>query len=168
MLIGAVARPESAYPDAQHSLLRPALQFNKLSRGPKRPFTGLYTVAIDTSWKVRIPSRLQRQFSGSKVMLQFVNEGLIRIFEPEQWSRAVKRQAPSDPAQLIGYNHRMYAFAYLADIDAHNRVRIPDGLKMHTNFKQGSDAIIIGAGDRVEIRPARILSIATVDARTGI
>ena len=134
----------------------------------KRLFTGTYKVAMDTSYRVIIPSMLRKQFSGNKVMLQFVNKDLIQILEYEQWLKAVTAQAPSDPAQLAAYNHRIYAFVYLAEVDEHNRVRIPQDLHAQTNFKAGSDVIITGVGGSIEIKPKSPLSITPASIRTGI
>lgn len=134
----------------------------------KRLFTGTYGLIIDDRQRVTVPSNMRKQFSGKRVVLQFVNQGLIRIFDYKRWLKAMMAQAPSDATLLNEYHGRVLPVVYLAALDKVGRVHIPEALQEQTDFKAGSRVIITGVGDSIEIKPKSPLSIAPASIRTGI
>lgn len=119
-------------------------------------FTGQYEHTIDAKHRLAIPAHIRSQWSekqhGSAWYAMPVKQGLIRLYtETDFQDRAAAKPLTLTPdedeaelqATLFGLTERL-------ELDNAGRVRIPESLLQMVGLTP--EVILIGAGDRLEIR----------------
>lgn len=122
-------------------------------------FTGTYEHSIDAKNRLAIPadvrSLLQKGTDGSVPVHLFATLGegqaLCLYTEDGFEQRAAELDhSELEPDQLLAYERLMFSLARRVELDKQGRVRLPENLlKM---AKLGSDVVLIGVKDHLEIR----------------
>jgi len=124
-------------------------------------FVGTFEHTIDAKNRLAIPSDIRAQLQGSTekqradpcFLYVTIGEGQALCFYTEQGFEQRAQELDSselDPDQLLAYERLMFSLARRVEVDKQGRVRLPDNLL--TMSKLGSDVVLIGVKDHLEIR----------------
>jgi MraZ protein len=113
-------------------------------------FIGEYRHSIDAKGRVAIPARFRLQLEEGAVVVRWV-EGCAAIF-PRSAFEALASKITSLP--LANENARavsrfLFSSAFEVERDSQGRIVLPGAIRNWAGL--GTDAVIVGAGERVEI-----------------
>ena len=117
-------------------------------------FTGTFQRALDEKRRLAVPKRLREQMGGEDLRTLFVTpepDHALGLWSPAAFERLTTRfeARSSARAEYRNYLRLFYARAEELELDAQNRVRIPDRL---LDFAQVSrEAVLLGVQDHVEV-----------------
>ncbi len=123
-------------------------------------FTGRYEHSIDSKKRLAIPSEIRSQLlhasqSPGDVLRLYVMLGegqALCLYTEQGFEQRAKEldQSQLDLKQLLSYERVMYSTARRVELDKQGRIRLPDDLL--TRSKLGSDVLILGVKDHLEVR----------------
>lgn len=122
-------------------------------------FTGTYEHSIDTKNRLAVPSDIRALLGGSsnntKSIFLYVTLGegqALCLYTEEGFEQRANELDHSslDPDQLLAYERMMFSLSRRVEIDKQGRVRLPENLLAMA--KLGSDVVLIGVKDHLEIR----------------
>lgn len=135
-------------------------------------FTGQFEHTIDAKNRLAVPSNIRSNWSekvhGTAWYATPVKPGLIRLYTErafeERASTAPKTFTPDEDesewqASFFGLSERL-------EMDSAGRVRLPDG--MLEDAALSKEVVIVGAGDRLEIRDRAAWKASLADRRKNL
>ena len=113
-------------------------------------FIGAYTHAVDAKGRVAIPAKFRAQLEDGAVVVCWV-EGCAAIFPKaafEAMAADFKSEiTASDDSRAV--SRHLFASAYELERDSQGRVVLPAAIREWAGL--ANEAVIVGAGDRVDI-----------------
>ena len=113
-------------------------------------FIGEYRHSVDAKGRVAIPARFRLQLDEGAVVVRWV-EGCAAIF-PKAAFEALAEKVSSLPIaneQARAVSRFLFSSDFEVERDAQGRIVLPAAIREWAGL--GSDAVIVGAGDRVDI-----------------
>ena len=113
-------------------------------------FTGEYRHSVDAKGRVAIPARFRLQLEEGAVVVRWV-DGCAAIFpRPAFEALAAKVSVlPLADEKARGFSRFLSSSAFEVERDSQGRVVLPATIRDWAGL--GSEAVIVGAGDRVDI-----------------
>ncbi|MBQ7679535.1 MAG: division/cell wall cluster transcriptional repressor MraZ [Butyrivibrio sp.] len=113
-------------------------------------FIGEYSHSIDAKGRLTMPSRLREQL-GELFYVTKGFDGCLFVFDEEGWQAFEEkvRALPMDNAGARKLSRFFLAGASRAEVDKQGRILLPESLLTHAALDK--EAVVIGAGNRVEI-----------------
>ena len=113
-------------------------------------FIGEYRHSVDAKGRVAIPARFRLQLEEGAVVVRWV-EGCAAIF-PKAAFEALAEKVSSLPIaneQARAVSRFLFSSAFEVERDPQGRVVLPAAIREWASL--GSEAVIVGAGERVDI-----------------
>jgi MraZ protein len=113
-------------------------------------FIGEYRHSVDAKGRVAIPARFRLQLEEGAVVVRWI-EGCAAIF-PRPAFEALAEKFTSLPIaneQARAVSRFLFSSAFEVERDSQGRVVLPSAIREWAGL--GSEAVIVGAGDRVDI-----------------
>ena len=113
-------------------------------------FAGEFSHALDEKGRLAIPAKFRARFKEGAVVTRWMNECLA-VFPTSEWEsiNAEIRKRPRTDRTVQTFVHFLVGGAHEADLDAQGRIGIPTHLRQYAGL--GSDAVVVGANDRLEL-----------------
>ncbi len=113
-------------------------------------FKGEYSHTIDAKGRLIIPSRLREQL-GDRFVVTKGLDGCLFVFDSDGWDAFEDklRALPMDNRDARMLSRFFLAGAADAEVDKQGRILLPAALLGHAGIDK--EAVVIGAGNRVEI-----------------
>ncbi len=113
-------------------------------------FMGEYSHTIDTKGRLIIPAKLREQLGESCIMTKSL-DNCLAIYTYETFeAKATQLAAQSNgKASVRGLKRSIFANANELEFDKQGRILVPASLRNYAFLKK--EAVVIGAGDHVEI-----------------
>ena len=118
--------------------------------GDRLMFIGAYRHSVDAKGRVAIPARFRAQLEEGAVVVCWV-EGCAAIFPRAAFEQMAAKFAsqPLGSEDARAVSRHVFASAFDLEKDAQGRVVLPQSIREWAGL--GSEAVIVGAGDRVDI-----------------
>ena len=128
-------------------------------------FTGTYEHSIDQKNRLAIPAEIRSQIQrdlgegqDGAVSVYVVAGGsdragsLLSLYTEESFEKQAARldESQQEPEDVLEYETLVFSLARKVELDKQGRIRLPESLKQRAGL--GSDVVILGAKDHVEIR----------------
>ena len=117
-------------------------------------FAGTYRVKVDAKGRLAIPSRFRTELpSGSHISIGA--DSVLVIYTPNEFER-VAQAVPAQwqaTEQQRQFRRLLYSLAQLCDFDNQGRVTLSQEQRRYSRIEPSSTAVVVGAGDLVEIWP---------------
>ncbi len=124
-------------------------------------FTGTYDHTIDTKNRLAIPAEVRAQIkrstkakAGDPVFLYVTlgTDGTLCLYTEQGYEQRADEldNSEMDAEQLLEYERMFYSLSKLVELDKQGRVTLPADLL--TRSQLGSDVVLIGVKDHIEIR----------------
>ena len=113
-------------------------------------FTGEYRHSVDAKGRVAIPARFRLQLEEGAVVVRWV-EGCAAIFPKVVFEDLATRfsSQPIANEDARAVSRHLFSSAFELERDSQGRVVLPAAIREWAGL--GSEAVIVGAGDRVDI-----------------
>ncbi|MFM9958053.1 MAG: division/cell wall cluster transcriptional repressor MraZ [Phycisphaerales bacterium] len=135
-------------------------------------FTGQYEHSIDAKNRLAVPSNIRSGWSekehGTAWYATPVKPGLIRLYT----ERAFEERAASAPKTFTSDDDEselqasFFGLSERLEMDSAGRIRLPDGLLEDAALNK--EVVIVGAGDRLEIRDRAAWKATLADRRKNL
>jgi MraZ protein len=115
---------------------------------------GEYLHTIDEKNRVSVPFKFRKEL-GKKIIITPGLDNCLFIFNLNEWSRITKKLSGNDNELSFlkkdqrSFNRNLFGQASDMEIDRIGRILIPEFLK--EKIKLGSNAVLVGVEDRVEV-----------------
>ena len=119
-------------------------------------FTGTYEHTIDAKSRMAIPSEIRAVLgAGEGPVYWYVTLGedhCLALYTQEGFERRAEEleQSELEPEELLDYERVFFSLAQRVEMDKNGRIRLPEQLLRMTDV--GSEVVLIGVKDRLEIR----------------
>ncbi len=123
-------------------------------------FTGTYEHTIDTKHRLAVPSDVRRRLQVADTnpdapIFLYVTLGemdSLCLYSEKDFERRAEELESSEmeAEELLAYERLMFSLSARVEMDAQGRVRLPENLLRMS--KLGSDVVLIGVKDHLEIR----------------
>jgi MraZ protein len=117
-------------------------------------FAGTYRVKVDAKGRLAIPARFRAELPvGSHISIGA--DSVLAIYTPKEFERV----AEAIPAQWQAtgqqreFRRLLYSLAQPCDFDGQGRVTLSQEQRRYSRVEPGAMAVVVGAGDLVEIWP---------------
>lgn len=113
-------------------------------------FMGEYRHKIDSKGRLIIPADFRDELKETMVVTKGL-DGCLAIYTQAQWQEVYEqlKKLPTTNRKARMYVHMIMSKAAQCEIDAHNRIRIPNHLVQEAELVK--DCVIVGVSDHVEI-----------------
>lgn len=113
-------------------------------------FIGQYTHSVDEKGRVALPAKFRSSFKAEAVVTRGLDRALF-LYPKTSWQQLVRKiaQLPLSGRDSRAFARLMLAGAMEVRPDRQGRIIIPDYLRQYAGI--GKRAVIMGAGDRLEI-----------------
>ena len=127
-------------------------------------FTGTYEHSIDTKNRLAIPAEVRSQIKRSlkaekdSTVYLYVTlgaDGALCLYTEQGYEKRAEELDSSemDAEQLLEYERMFYSLSKLVELDKQGRVTMPADLLSRSGL--GSDVVLIGVKDHLEVRDRR-------------
>ena len=116
-------------------------------------FLGEYQTKFTGRGRVILPKKIRSGLSDGQIVLSRGFENCVWGFSREDFEKEASKQLELPITEQRARNLRRFIFSgsVEVDIDVQGRFVIPAGLLEHASLNEGSEVVIIGAGDHFEI-----------------
>ncbi|MEX0775025.1 MAG: hypothetical protein WD042_04845 [Phycisphaeraceae bacterium] len=140
-------------------------------------FTGTYEHSIDAKNRLAVPSEVRALLArdaagqgapGLSALYVTMGEGQsLALYTERDFERRAEElnHSDMDPDELLAYERVFYSLANRVEIDSQGRVRLPDHLLRRADL--GSDVVLIGVKDHLEIRNRQVWQQSLNDELTA-
>lgn len=117
-------------------------------------FTGEYRHAVDEKGRVAVPARFRGQLEAGAYISKWI-DGCLAIHTRDGFAAFADRVAglPVADAGARTFSRFVYSSAFELELDRQGRIVVPAGLREWAGL--GSEAVIVGARDHIELWEAR-------------
>lgn len=122
----------------------------KVHEGVIKMFIGEYCHSVDVKGRVSIPAKFREELGESFILTKGLDNCLF-IYSMDEWSILVNKlkQLPLANRDARAFVRFFFSGATECELDSQGRIRVTSNLREHANLQK--DAVIIGAGTRIEI-----------------
>ena len=115
-------------------------------------FTGEFRHSLDERGRVAIPARFRPRLGGGATLARWL-DGCLGLFPQDEWASLSERIAalPVTNPQARAFGRFMFSGAAEADLDRQGRVLVPGYLREYAAIASGSQAVVVGSHNRVEL-----------------
>ena len=123
-------------------------------------FTGTYEHSIDAKNRLAIPADVRdqvrheagRKKGGVYLYVTLGESGALCLYTADRWEQRSSELDASelDPDELLAYEQLLYSQTHRVELDKQGRIRLPEMLLERS--KLGSDVVLIGVKDHLEVR----------------
>jgi MraZ protein len=113
-------------------------------------FTGEYRHSVDAKGRVAIPARFRLQLEDGAVVAKWV-DGCAAVFTRSAFEQLASRVAalPLADERARSFSRFLFSSAFDVESDAQGRIVVPSSIREWAGL--GSESIVVGARDHVEI-----------------
>jgi len=122
-------------------------------------FTGQYFYSIDKKCRLTIPQRLRegidREVEGYGFVACVGFDGLLYLYTPRAYEQNTPRfdTKAQTSADVRNYMRLTHGLREDLEVDRLGRVLIPEGMLKQFGLAREASAVIVGAGDHIELWP---------------
>ena len=116
---------------------------------------GEYQHTLDPKKRLSLPSKFRKELGKNIIVTRGLDQCLF-IFSASAWKKLAEKFADLSigSSDTRGFNRFMLSGAVEAEVDSAGRILIPDFLKEFATL--GTDVVLAGVNDRVEIWDAKL------------
>ena len=113
---------------------------------------GEYQHNIDKKGRMFVPAKLRDVLGGPVVISKSIDfKPCLFIYSAEEWDKLVSKINSQPFVKVAPLQRHLFSGASEVEYDAQGRVLLPAILREYAGLKEGEQAVIIGASNRVEI-----------------
>lgn len=120
------------------------------------PFRGRFEMKLDPKGRLSLPPAYRQILPGTTPQLVVTNaryrgRSSLDVYSLGEWERLEKRisRLSSLRPEVQAFNRFYLSGGQLLDIDAQNRILVPQSLRRYANLETG--AVLVGLGEKFEI-----------------